>query len=251
MYLLQNNNWSANTILRALLTIIFIFWLASVMSQYDDNEHENKQIKDKPAASNIVIEQLTLPPVPQPKLTSQSTTVSKPVNPSLTPEINQTKQSSSATKQQVQQVYQQLSDQGVDIQIAWPQNTAQQQAALDFMYQCAGMQFAVLNNNEITKVNQLRLSDYSDWIRIAQGNLSKKEQHWLNAYALTETAIRLFPRDIDLRLAQHLANTLQGETIASLRAKYQVTHQQLHLTQIRVNNQLVKGSWTLYQGGCD
>jgi hypothetical protein len=113
------------------------------------------------------------------------------------------------------------------------------------------MQFAVLNNNEITKVNQLRLSDYSDWIRIAQGDLSKKEQHWLNAYALTGTAIRLFPRDIDLRLAKNLANTLNGAPIVSLRATYQVTHQQLHLTQIRVNNQPVKGSWTLYQGECD
>ena len=251
MYLLQKNNWSANTILLAVLTIIFIFWLASVMSQYDDNEHENKQIKDKPAASNIVIEQLTLPPVPQPKMTSQRTAVSKPVSPSPNPAINQTKQSSSATKQQVQQVYQQLSDQGVDIQIAWPPKVHQQQAALDFMYQCAGMQFAVLNNNEITKVNQLRLSDYSDWIRIAQGDLSKKEQHWLTAYSLKGTAIRLFPRDIDLRLAKNLANTLNGTPIVSLRATYQVTHQQLHLTQIRVNNQLVKGSWTLYQGGCD
>jgi hypothetical protein len=251
MFLLQTNNWSANTILRALLTIIFIFWLASVMSQYDDNEHENKQIKDTPPANNIVIEQITLPPVPQPKLRPYSSTVSEPFNPSTSPAINQAKQSRSVDKHQVQQVYQQLSDQGLDIQIAWPQNTVQQQAALDFMYQCAGMQFAVLNNNEITKVNQLRLSDYSDWIRIAQGNLSSKEQHWLNAYALTGTAIRLFPKEIDFRLAQHLANTLQGTPIASLRARYQVTNQQLHLTKIQVNNQSITGSWTLYQGDCD
>ena len=251
MFLLQTNNWSANTILRALLTIIFIFWLASVMSQYDDNEHENKQIKITPPANNIVIEQITLPPVPQPKLRPNSSTVSEPFNPSTSPAINQAKQSRSVDKHQVQQVYQQLSEHGVDIQIAWPQNTEQQQAALDFMYQCAGMQFAVLNNNEITKVNQLNISDYSDWIRIAQGNLSSKEQHWLNAYSLRGTAIRLFPREIDFRLSQHLAHTLKGAPFVSLRARYQVTHQQLHLIQIYVNNQPVKGSWTLYQDECD
>jgi hypothetical protein len=250
MYLLQNNNWSANTILRALLTIIFIFWLASVMSQYDDNEHQNKQIKDKPAASNIVIEQLTLPPVPQPKLRPQRTTVSEPINPSPPPAINQAKQSTSVDKQQVQQVYQQLSDQGVDIQIAWPQNTHQQQAALDFMYQCAGMQFAVLNGNKVTKVNPIKLSDYSDWIRVAQGDLSTKEQRWLTAYGLEGTPIRLFPRQIDWRLAQHLANTLKGTPITSLRARYQLSNQQLHLTKIQVNNQSITGSWTLYQGDC-
>lgn len=256
MYLLHTNNWSATSILRGLLAIIFILWLTSVLSQYDNNEIENRHIiSAKHPPSNVVIEQLSLPPVPNTKV---QTLVAVPKFSEQSPEliIEETIQSSPVNKQHIQQVYQQLSEQGIDIQIAWPQQPHQQQAALDFMYQCAGMQFAVLNGNILnkvnhTKVNQIKLSEYSDWIRVAQGSLSTKEQHWLNAYALTGTAIRLFPREIDFRLAQHLANTLRGAPIASLRATYQVSHQRLHLTQIRVNNQPVKGSWTLYQSECD
>lgn len=250
MVLLQNTHWSASSILRGLLTIVFILWLASVMSQYEDNPIEKKQknsVKQPP--NNIVIEQLTLPPVPTAK--PQTSTVQELVHQSPEPALTKVKQTPAADKQQIEQVYKQLSDQDIDIQIAWPQQAHQQQAALDFMYQCAGMQFAVLKGNNITKVNQLKLSDYSDWIRVAQGNLSKKEQHWLNAYALTGTPIRLFPREIDFRLSHHLANTLKGSPLVNLRANYQVINQALLLNNIQLNNQTIKGSWPLYQGKCD
>jgi hypothetical protein len=250
MVLLQNNNWRATTILRGLLSAVFILWLATVMFQYDDNDIEKQQkINKKQPPSNIVIEQLTLPPVP--KAQPQVLAVAELTNQPLEPALKKVKQTPRVNTQQVEQVYKQLSDQGVDIQIAWPQKTHQQQGALDFMYQCAGMQFAVLNGNNITKVNQLKLSDYSDWIRLAQGNLSKKEHHWLNAYALTGTPIRLFPRDIDLRLAQHLANALKDSPLVNLRANYQVDNQRLYLTHIQLNKQPITGSWELYQGKCN
>jgi hypothetical protein len=249
--LLQNNKWPATTLLRAGLTLIFILWLAMVMSQYDDNPIEKKQkINVKQAPSNIIIEQLMLPPVPTPKAKPQASALSERANQPPDPAIKQVKQTPQVHKQQVEQVYKQLSVQGVDIQIAWPQQVHQQQGALDFMYQCAGMQFAMLNGNKITKVNQFALSDYSDWIRVAQGNLSKKEQHWLTAYSLTGTPIRLFPRNLDLRLAQHLANALKGAPLVNLRANYQVSNQRLYLTQIQLNNQPITASWTLYQGEC-
>jgi len=250
MVLLQNKNWPATTLLRGLLTVFFILWLASVMSQYDDNDIEKKQknsVKQPP--NNIVIEQLTLPPVPTAK--PQASTVQELVHQSPEPALKKVKQTPAADKQQVEQVYKQLSDQGVDIQIAWPQQVHQQQEALYFMFQCAGMQFAVLKGNNITKVNQFSLSEYSGWIRVAQGNLSKKEQHWLTAYALTGTPIRLFPRNIDLRLASHLANALKGSPLVNLRANYQVSNQRLYLTQIQLNKQPITGSWELYQGKCN
>jgi len=246
MSVLQYNNWPATTVLRALLTIVFILWLAIVMSQYDDNHIEKKQKTNlKQAPSHIVIEQLRLPPVPTAK--SPAPAMPELIYQRPEPALKKVKP---IDEQQVQQVYKQLSEQGVDIQIAWPQKMQHQQTALDFMYQCAGMQFAVLKGNQITKMNQLTLSDYSDWIRVAQGNLSEKEQHWLTAYSLTGTPIRLFPRNIDLRLAQHLANALKGSPLVNLRANYQVTHQKLQLTHIQLNNQPIKGSWELYHGKC-
>ena len=251
MLLLQNNKWPVTAVLRGGLTIIFILWLATVMSQYDDIPIEKQQktnVKQPP--SNIVIEQLILPPVPIPKAKPQASAVSERANQPPETAIKQIKQSPLVNKKQVQQVYKQLSDQGIDIQIAWPQKIHQQQGALDFMYQCAGMQFAMLNGNNITKVNQFGLSDYSDWIRVAQGDLSKKEQHWITAYSLTGTPIRLFPRNIDLRLAQHLANALKGKPLVNLRANYQVSNQRLYLTQIQLNKQPIAASWTLYQGEC-
>jgi hypothetical protein len=252
MVLLQNKNWPATTVLRGLLTVVFMLWLATVMSQYDDNDIEKQlKISVKQPFSNIVIEQLTLPPVPKPKARPQASAIAELAKQPLEPALKKAKQTPAAEKQQIEQVYKQLSDQGIDIQIAWPQKTHQQQGALDFMYQCAGMQFAVLNGNNITKANQFSLSDYSDWIRVAQGNLSKKEHHWLNAYALTGTPIRLFPRDIDLRLAQHLANALKDSPLVNLRANYQVNNQRLYLTHIQLNKQPITGSWELYQGKCN
>jgi hypothetical protein len=251
MFSLQNKNWPATAVLRGGLTIVFILWLATVMSQYDDNPIEKQQkINVKQAPSNIVIEQLILPPVPVPKAKPQASAVSELANQPPEPAIKQVKQSPPVNKQQVEQVYKQLSDQGIDIQIAWPQQVHQQQGASDFMYQCAGMQFAMLNGNKITKVNQFALSDYSDWIRVAQGNLSKKEQHWITAYSLAGTPIRLFPRNIDLRLAEHLANALKGAPLVNLRANYQVSNQRLYLTKIQLNNQAIKTSWELYISEC-
>jgi hypothetical protein len=251
MFPLQNKNWPATAVLRGGLTIVFILWLATVMSQYDDNPIEKQQkINVKQAPSNIVIEQLILPPVPVPKAKPQASAVSELANQPPESAIKQVKQSPPVNKQQVEQVYKQLSDQGIDIQIAWPQQVHQQQGASDFMYQCAGMQFAMLNSNKITKVNQFALSDYSDWIRVAQGNLSKKEQHWITAYSLAGTPIRLFPRNIDLRLAEHLANALKGAPLVNLRANYQVSNQRLYLTKIQLNNQAIKTSWELYIGEC-
>lgn len=260
MYLLPNNksHWPATVLLRGLLTIIFIAWLAMVMAKYDEKKTD---INNKPPPSNIVLEQLALPPVPshkpepktKPAAKSQAAALSSPAKQALVPVEPTTKVIKKAppiTKQQINQVYQQLTDDGVDIQIAWPQSANDRQAALHFMYQCAGMQFAVLDGKHITQLKQTPLSDYSIWIRVAQGSLSKKEHNWLNAYALTGTPIRLFPRQIDWRLADYLANALKGQPFASLRAKYQVSNQTLHLTQIQLNNQAITGSWTLYQGEC-
>jgi hypothetical protein len=257
MDLLQNNHWQASTLLRGMLTAIFMFWLASVMIQYSEITTTQKpEITNKPPPRNIVIEQLTLPPIPKPvpkpksSAKLQATVVSKLTKQTGKPENGAIKQSPPVNKQQIEKIYQTLSDDGVDIQIAWPQNVNQRQAALNFIYQCVGVQFAVLNGNALTKLNNSKLTDYSDWIRVAQGSLSKKEQNWLNAYAIKGTPIRLFPRVLDWRLAQYLANALKGKPLVSLRAKYKVTNQQLQLVDVQLNNHQLTDNWTLYQGEC-
>jgi hypothetical protein len=277
MYRLQNNSWQASTLLRALLTIVFIVWLASVMTQYNKKITTQKpQISIKQPPSNVVIEQLPLPAVPTPKLVTKPKTPTKSQTPALSKIAKQTSepankmeekapQTSSVNKQHIEKVYQTLSNEGVDIQIAWPQDVNKRQAALNFMYQCVGVQFAVLNGNTLTKINhtktnhtkidhnkpnQSKLIDYSEWIRVAQGSLSKKEQNWLNAYAIKGTPIRLFPRQLDWRLAEYLANVLKGTPLASLRANYQVTNYSLKLTHIYINNKKITNSWILYQGKC-
>ena len=263
---MQHNNGAASTLLRRLFTIVFMLWLATVVIQYDENSLSKKpEITTKQPLSNIVIEQLTLPPIPtsvaihkpqqkQQTITKLAEQPAKPVtkmlkHPSKTPPVNTLR---------VENVYEKLSDEGVDIQIAWPRSADKRQAALHFMYQCVGVQFAVLNGSTLhkinhPKINQPRLNqagDYSDWVRVAQGSLSKNEHNWLNAYALTGTPIRLFPRHIDWRLAQYVAKALQGVPLISLRARYQISKQRLQLIDIYINNQQITDSWILFQGKC-
>ena len=42
MALLQNNHWQASTLLRGVLAIVFMLWLASVMTQYDEKTTTQK-----------------------------------------------------------------------------------------------------------------------------------------------------------------------------------------------------------------
>lgn len=277
MYQLKNSHWQASTLIRGLLTIIFIFWLASVMSHYDEKTPAKKpEITHKQPPSNIVIEQMALPPLPKPKPKLKSKPESKPqvsaeakndkqLAERVTKVVNQIPETPPVNRQQIEQVYQKLSIKGIDIQIAWPQRHDERQDTLQFMYQCVGVQFAVLNGTTLYKtnhnktehtklnqnnLNQVKVTDYSDWIRVAQGSLSRREHNWLNAYDVTGTPIRLFPRHLDWRLAQHLANALKGEPLISLRANYQLTNQSLQLTNIYLNKQRITANWGLYQGKC-
>lgn len=279
MYLLQNNNWQASNLIMGLLTIIFITWLATVLVQYDEQTAAQKpEATTKQQLSKIVIEQLTLPPIPEPKKTAKSHALAakKLAKHPPEPTTKIEKKVPPVNKQTVEQVYQQLSGNGgnskkpVDIQIAWPRFTDERQAALDFMYQCVGVQFAVLNGNVITKIdhnkythnkythkkpntaklNHTTIKNYSDWIRVAQGSLSKNEQNWLNAFALTGIPVRLFPRNIDRRLARYLSNELKGKALVSVKANYLVTNQKLYLVNIYLNNQEITARWVLHQGKC-
>lgn len=246
MHYLGGQPWSGSKVLHLLLTVMFMLWLIHVFIQspHETESSHPKEINQQPP-DDITLEQHSLPALPLSVNTNHERSVSKPETLGKKPI-----EKPLPTNNQVEQLYRQLTDEGLDIQIAWPQTASEQQATLDFMYQCAHMQFAVLKDNKVTKVNQLALSDYSEWIRLAQGNLSKKERNWLKAYALEGQAIRLFPSQIDLRLAHHLTLSLNGTPLAKLRANYMVINQTLYLSNIWLNNQSVSGSWLLYKSDC-
>ena len=246
--------------LRRILLLIFFAWLVMVMTKFYFTPRMQKPEVIQPPAKNVAIQQIALPKVPERTEPTQATKQqsNSEINKSQAsakarPDYkkNRSKPAKSGNKQQqVEQLYHQLNAKGVDIQLAWPQDNNQRQAAWDFMYLCAGVQFAVLNNNQITQVNQQSQNDYSEWIRVAQGDLSTKEQNWIKAYGLKGTPIRLFPKQIDWRLANNLANALKGAALVSLRASYQVFSHQLLLTNIQLNNHPITESWLLYQDSC-
>jgi hypothetical protein len=159
-----------------------------------------------------------------------------------------------AKPQSADEVYQQLqSDQSLDLQIALPANATQRNQLLDYLYQCAGMQFAILQKaqqrqQQLSYLSPKRYVPVSQWLRVANGELSPQEQQWLaNQHG---TAIRIFPQAIDQRLSHYLASTLQGAKLNSLRASYHLTAAGLVLSNIQLNQQNINSTWQLHTSQC-
>ncbi|WP_340679902.1 hypothetical protein [Paraglaciecola sp.] len=161
-----------------------------------------------------------------------------------------------AKLQSADEVYQQLqSDQSLDLQIALPANATQRNQLLNYLYQCAGMQFAILQKaqqgqqqQELNYLSPKRYVPVSQWLRVANGELSPQEQQWLtNQHG---TAIRIFPQAIDQRLSHYLASTLQGAKLSSLRASYHLTAAGLVLSNIQLNQQNLNSTWQLHNSQC-
>lgn len=260
MHFLPANRLHVTSVLRGVLATIFIVWLLLVLFQYyKPVTLPKKPITEKQTSQQVLVKQVSLPPLPKqnsasaviPTVKTPTKSPTKPEQSEKLTEMPKPQKTPTANRAEtVEQVYQQLTKEGVDIQIAWPQDANKRQAALHFMYQCVGVQLAALNGNQITKLNQTKVNDYSDWVRVAQGRLSYEEQNWINAYSVTGTIIRLFPRSLDWRLSQYLANTLQGSPLKSLRASYQINHQGLFLRDIWLNKQPITDTWLIYKKQC-
>ena len=154
-----------------------------------------------------------------------------------------------ADSEQTQKVFQQLQQaQGLDLQIAWPQQTSKRNAVLGYLYRCAGAQFAVLEQQQLTYLSPKRYVTVSQWLRVAQGALSPAEQDWLKHSA--GTPVRIFPQSIDWQLAQHISQQLGGAKLHSLRAVYGLAGNRLQLTNVLVNGQKSPNNWPIYNGQC-
>jgi len=163
-----------------------------------------------------------------------------------------------ATIKTVSAMYQQLiSNDSINIEIAWPDNSTEREKLFSYLYQCIGMKFGVLSHQKVTliKNNYQHIADVhsnqpSEWLRIAQGQLARQEHHWLQQYYLSGIPVRLFPKTVDWQLARLLTSHLKKEPLRSLRARYMGLGDRLILTNISVNGQLLTNNWTLITKKC-
>lgn len=239
------------------------------LANQESNEKLNKKSEqahhdqEKP----LVFAQIDLPQLPKPPmdLIGQNSNNAKPMvkktrrqapreqqaPPAKQPVKPETKQSVSATYQQL------ILDSSINIELAWPNKASARQDLFAFLYQCVGMKFGVLNNQNVTlakipspHVNAIKKHQPSDWLRIAQGQLANQERHWLQQYNLSGTPVRLFPKEIDWQLAKLINHQLNGQPLTSLRAHYQHQNQRLILTNIRLNGQWLNKNWILIENKC-
>jgi len=242
---------------------------------------EKKSVKIVAEASlksmkELSLIQVDLPSLPSNKLTGEENNTKKIAKPqvsaaqvrqdTLTKQAKQSMQNKqSIENQNTSAMYQRLiSDSSIDIEIAWPDNNADRQKIFTYLYQCLGLKFGVLNRNkegqtQITlathsyqemAMNTLDADKTSDWLRIAQGQLASQELHWLQQYALSGTAVRLFPKIIDWQLARLLAQQLKSAPLTSFRARYYHLGERFMLTNIRLNERLLANNWTLVSKRC-
>jgi hypothetical protein len=188
---------------------------------------------------------------------SQKNIVSKKVTKNQKASLDQ-KSIQTVTQESTAVIYQQLiSDNSINIELAWPNESSVRQGVFTFLYQCIGMKFGVLNNESITLAKTFYQSGNandepqpSEWLRITQGELASQERLWLKQYHLSGTPVRLFPKEVDWQLAKLISNQLNGKALKSLRAQYKYQHQRLLLTNIQLNGQRLSKNWTLIENQC-
>ena len=165
------------------------------------------------------------------------------------PEPQQEPKQEPRQEQTAAQVYAQLqADNSLDLQIALPASPAKQQQLLNYFYRCAAVQFAVLQQQQLSYLSPQRYVPVSQWLRVANGSLSKQEQQWLAQQ--NGIPIRIFPQTIDQRLAQYIATNLNGTKLSSLRATYKLSPSGLTLSNINLNNQSINSNWLLHHSQC-
>ena len=193
------------------------------------------------AENNSLKEQQNLAPSPTKIITPLTEKPAVKVQPQAVKEPKQ--------EQSAEQIYEQLQgDNTLDVQIALPTNPTKQQRLFDYLYRCAGVQFAILQQQQLSYLSPQRYVPVSQWLRVANGPLSTQEQQWLGQQ--NGTPIRLFPQAIDQRLAQYIATNLGGSKLSSFRASYELTASGLVLTNIQVNEHKTQGTWLLHRSQC-
>lgn len=215
-------------------------------------------------AEPIKLTSFALPPPPAPSAalapTELSTVAPKLASPSgtaATPQVKtepalpiQTKLKAQA-KAEVQTIYKKLStDTLLDIQLALPANRHERERLLDYLYQCAGAELALLNGQEITYLSPKQYSQKSKWLRLVQGQMSSKEQAWARRVNHNGQHVRLFPQAIDMNLSQYISLALGNNKLQSLRGQYSLRGNALVLGSLSLNQKNLPGEWPLFKRVC-
>lgn len=150
-----------------------------------------------------------------------------------------------------EKMYNQLvGDKSLSIELVWPNHSLAREKMFSYLYQCVGMKFGILDKTNLTVLMGSSHALHSEWLRVAQGELSSREGRLLTQHSLSGIPVRLFPKKIDWQFAQLLAQHLAGRPLSSFRAKYSLKPQGLFIENITMNGQQIKGSWQLIAQQC-
>ncbi|MGL1958195.1 MAG: hypothetical protein OCD00_12850 [Colwellia sp.] len=230
-------------LLIAFLTYLANYWLASHWQQAIATKALTIQPIKKRPRDSISFSDIVLPPVPIStitKLKSVKSEIAKALN-----------KSEPAKQDLASKLYEQLvTDNAVNIEIAWPDMEKERDELFNYLYNCAGMQFGVMHNNQVTVISKTSNQPNSAWLRVASGQLNNQELKWLQQAALSGVPVRLFPQEIDRKLAKLLTRSLAGNTLKSFWGRYQLSSQGLMISNLFINKQKVNGYW-LIDSGCN
>jgi len=241
-----------------LATTLMVFGLINLwMTSLWQKNIKPKYLKSVPqtpieviAKKQIRLSAIALPPLPR---KTQKEEANEKIETSLViAAIDKSVKSKIIKKESTANMYKKLvMNSALNIEIAWPQNTTEREKLFNYLYQCAGMKFGVLQQQRVILVKDYHHQPHSEWLRVAQGALAQREYQWLRQYQLSGTAVRLFPKKIDWQLANILAEQLNGKALHTFRANYRLKHNRLQLDNIYLNGEKNNTNWILMQTHCN
>lgn len=154
-------------------------------------------------------------------------------------------------KQSTAQIYNELSDKkNLSLEIALPEGVRNRDETFDYLYQCAGVQFALLKGRELTYLSTNKRIVPSQYLRRPQGTLDHRELRWLSKHQGSGVPVRVFPKQMDWQLSNYIARSLRGESLRAFQASYKLRANGLYLVDIKLNGQNIHESWLILQRLC-
>ncbi|BDX06390.1 hypothetical protein [Planctobacterium marinum] len=241
-------------VLTALILMLWwLFWLGMSVSEPQKQDVEpivEPALEETSPLAGAKFIEFTLPP-PPPKVTTA-------MHDSVSNNADNTQAEKTLTtpfpfngKINASQVYEQLSnDRTVQVQLRLPDSDNDKAILFDWLYQCAGVQFGIWHNDQVTQISPKRYVPVSDWMRIANHYLSPQEQQWWHESPEPGQPVRLFPMSMDKTLANDIAQHLKGHKLLSFSAQYQLSSAGLFAQHIVLNGMNISGRWKLANKRC-
>ena len=167
----------------------------------------------------------------------------------LTESINISEEEKSLAVQKHLDDFVKLSGQSRELYFA-SSSANKQSRVIEYMHDCIGIGLAAYNGQQLTmlsaqNVEHVSSHGYSKVLRQVNGFKSEYETALLNTYAPNQQLIRLYPKWLDLRLANYIYQVLGNEQLTQFKGSYVLQNDKLLLTNIIINHHNVSGSWIL------